>query len=120
MLTGDEGIHPLAEGNKLIIGKNVRQALQRDLVRDRLELAQCLAADALCRGIRRDKLRICLLQRFEALQERIEAILPCHLAVTYHLIYLTWQELETFGLTWEILEQANMTWEELERYGGEV
>ena len=59
-------------------------------------------------------------QRFEALQERIEAILPCHLAVTYHLIYLTWQELETFGLTWEILEQANMTWEELERYGGEV
>ena len=85
MLTGDEGIHPLAKSEKLIIGKNVRQALQRDLVRDRLKLAQRLAADALCRGIRRDKLGICLLQRFEALHELVIFIVG-YCGIVVHVI----------------------------------
>ena len=71
MRARNKSIHPLAEGEKLIIRKNVRQALQRHLVRDRLKLAQHRAADALRRGVGGDKLRMGFLQRLEALHEQV-------------------------------------------------
>ena len=58
--------------------------------------------------------------QFEALQARLEQILPCHLGIVYALVYLTWKELEDFGLTWERVESLSLTWDGLERYGGEV
>ncbi len=55
-------------------------------------------------------------ENMEALQERIEAILPCHLAVTYVYRFLTWAELESCFATWQALESAALTWDALERY----
>lgn len=53
---------------------------------------------------------------FDALRARIEAILPCHLAVEYHIIYITWQELESWFLSWSEVENENFSWSGLERY----
>ncbi len=57
--------------------------------------------------------------RFPELQARLEQILPCHLNVIYKLVYLTWQELEDYGLTWGMIEEKQLTWDGLERYDGE-
>ena len=53
---------------------------------------------------------------FPALQARIEAILPCHLAVEYLFRYLLWQELEANLPTWDALEAAAASWAALEGY----
>lgn len=50
------------------------------------------------------------------LQKRIGEILPCHLDVVYVLEYLTWQELEGYGLTWKVIEARRLTWTMLEAY----
>lgn len=55
-------------------------------------------------------------ERFAAIQSRIEQILPCHLAVSYVLQYLTWQLLEGYALTWNKIETAGLTWSGLECY----
>ena len=55
-------------------------------------------------------------ERFAEIQSRIEQILPCHLAVSYVLQYLTWQLLEGYGLTWQRIEAAGLTWSGLECY----
>lgn len=57
--------------------------------------------------------------RFEAIKARVELILPCHLAVEYALVYLTWEELEAMEWTWETIEEKELTWDGLERYSGE-
>ena len=58
--------------------------------------------------------------RFEALQQRLEQILPCHLGIVYALVYLTWQEAEDWAMTWQTIEDAGMTWRDLEKYSREV
>ena len=58
-------------------------------------------------------------ENYAALRTRIEAILPCHLAVVYRLIYLTWAELESWLPDWEVLAARCPTWNALERYAGE-
>ena len=58
-------------------------------------------------------------ENFEELRCRIEQILPCHLAVEYVFIYVTWAELELLFVNWNRLEAANLSWSALERCGGE-
>ena len=58
-------------------------------------------------------------ENFEELRRRIEQILPCHLAVEYVFIYVTWAELELLFVNWNRLEAANLSWSALERCGGE-
>jgi hypothetical protein len=55
---------------------------------------------------------------FDALKERIEALLPCHLDILYYIVYPTWSELEGWFPTWTDFESHGFTWDELERYGG--
>ena len=57
---------------------------------------------------------------FDALRWRIEQILPCHLAVNYVFIYVTWEELEAIFPTWAAAEAAVSNWREIERAGGEA
>jgi hypothetical protein len=59
---------------------------------------------------------------FDALKTRIQAILPCHLAVEYSIVYLTWAELETAFASWSALSAACGSWDALEKYApaGEV
>lgn len=57
---------------------------------------------------------------FAGLKSRIEQILPCHLDVVYLLKYLTWQELEGYGLTWQGIETRALTWTGLECYQEEA
>ena len=57
---------------------------------------------------------------FNALRWRIEQILPCHLAVNYVFIYVTWEELEALFASWEDAENAASNWREIERAGGEA
>jgi len=59
-------------------------------------------------------------ENFAALQRRIEQILPCHLAVVYAFVYLTWGELESLLDSWASLEAEIRDWNALERYGGEA
>lgn len=54
--------------------------------------------------------------QFEKLCTRIEEILPCHLAVNYVFVYLSWEELETWFLDWANLEETAENWGDLERY----
>jgi len=54
-------------------------------------------------------------ENLAALQRRIEQILPCHLAVAYAFVYLTWAELETAASSWAELESGADSWEALER-----
>lgn len=57
---------------------------------------------------------------FAALKARVEEILPCHLDVVYVLVYMTWQDMEDYGLTWQMIETKQLTWAMLELYNGEV
>lgn len=57
---------------------------------------------------------------YEAIQSRIEQILPCHLEVVYLLKYLTWMDLENYQMTWQEIENAAFTWDGLEIYSEEV
>jgi len=59
-------------------------------------------------------------ENFEELRQRIEQILPCHLAVEYGFIYVTWAELERIFASWTALETEKLSWTALERCGGEV
>ena len=53
---------------------------------------------------------------FQALKERIDSILPCHLAVDYFIIYITWSELESWFSSWADIESLDLSWDALERY----
>lgn len=57
---------------------------------------------------------------FELLKWRIEQILPCHLHVTYLLVYAKWAELEALLASWAAVEAAAENWRALERVGGET
>lgn len=57
---------------------------------------------------------------FAQICRRIEEIIPCHLDISYVLVYMTWQDLEDYGLTWEKIEDRELTWTELESYREEV
>ena len=54
---------------------------------------------------------------FEALRERIEQILPCHLALHYAFAFLLWTELEEIFSAWAELDAASLPWAELELLG---
>ena len=56
---------------------------------------------------------------FDALRERIEMILPCHLAIEYVFIFVIWSEMETLFPQWSGTEENAYSWRELERLGGE-
>ena len=47
----------------------------------------------------------------------IESLLPCHLDITYRIVYITWDEVEEEFSTWAELEAAELSWDEFERYG---
>lgn len=51
---------------------------------------------------------------FEAVQKRIETIVPCHLQIEYVYIYATWRELAAGLLSWKQLEEKVKNWRELE------
>lgn len=53
---------------------------------------------------------------FEKLKERIESILPCHLAVNYRFIYASWGELMAGLKTWAQVQQENDCWKAAEIY----
>ncbi len=55
----------------------------------------------------------------EALQARIAQIIPCHLAIEYVFIFVTWEELEALFGTWEEIEAAGGSWRVLQRAGGD-
>ncbi len=55
----------------------------------------------------------------DAICERIEEILPCHLAVEYRYVYATWLELEALFDVWSDVS-GQYLWQELERFGGEA
>lgn len=50
----------------------------------------------------------------EALKERIEMLLPCHLAVDYFYKWFNWLELESTFADWQALEMSGLSWAELE------
>ena len=51
------------------------------------------------------------------IEERVAAILPCHLACGFVFVFLTWAELESAFASWNALESAGLTWKGLESYG---
>jgi len=56
---------------------------------------------------------------FETLSRHIEEILPCHLAVEYFFLFVTWVQMETLFATWADTEADGLMWKEIERLGGE-
>ena len=50
----------------------------------------------------------------EELKERIEMLLPCHLAVDYFYKWFNWLELESTFADWQELEMSGLSWAELE------
>ncbi len=50
----------------------------------------------------------------EALKERIEVLLPCHLAVDYFYKWFDWIEMEIIFANWQALEDSGLSWAELE------
>ncbi|HPE16335.1 MAG TPA: DUF2313 domain-containing protein [Oscillospiraceae bacterium] len=54
-------------------------------------------------------------ENFAALQKRIEAILPAHVALRYVFRYITWAMLEAQFASWTALEAGAPSWEALER-----
>ena len=64
-------VHPVSEGEKLIIGENVCQAFQRHLVPHRLKLGKGLAAHPLGGRVGGDQLRVQGFQGFEPLHEHV-------------------------------------------------
>ena len=54
-------------------------------------------------------------EEFEALQTGVEAILPCHLHVSYQFQSLTWSELEQKFGTWTMLQTVAADWQTLEK-----
>lgn len=50
----------------------------------------------------------------DELKERVESILPCHLAVEYVYLYADWQGIMELAGTWAELEAKCGSWKELE------
>lgn len=50
----------------------------------------------------------------DELKERVESILPCHLAVEYVYLYAKWQEIMEIAGTWAEIEALCSSWKELE------
>lgn len=50
----------------------------------------------------------------EALKERVESILPCHLAIEYVYLYSDWGRIMEAAGTWQQIEALCPTWKELE------
>lgn len=57
-------------------------------------------------------------ENFSELQERLEQILPCHLAAEYVFAFCTWLELEDLFESWQVLNRSSISWEELQQLGG--
>lgn len=57
-----------------------------------------------------------ILEDFDKLKQRIEQILPCHLAIEYRFIFVTWEELMAGIPSWGVLENLCKTWRELEAF----
>ncbi|MCM1149906.1 MAG: DUF2313 domain-containing protein [Butyricicoccus sp.] len=53
---------------------------------------------------------------FDAVRERIEQILPCHLGVEYVFVRAVWREVEEWFESWQELEARCPSWDGLERY----
>lgn len=53
-------------------------------------------------------------EQFEALREIVLEILPCHLAVNFCFLYLTFRVCEERGLTFRSMEERGDTWLDLE------
>ena len=56
-------------------------------------------------------------EAFDALRERIEQILPCHLGLSYVFAFLLWTELEALFSAWSTADAAALPWAELELLG---
>ena len=56
---------------------------------------------------------------FDALRQRIEQIIPCHLAIDYLFILALWQELEALISAWSEIEADGLVWRQVESLGGE-
>lgn len=56
----------------------------------------------------------------EQVKQRIEQIIPCHLAIIYETAYATWRQLEHENLTWNKIEFEDLTWHGLQTYDVEV
>lgn len=54
------------------------------------------------------------------IEERIEQIIPCHLAIIYEKYFATWRQLEHENMTWRRLEFEELTWLSLQMYDVEV
>lgn len=54
---------------------------------------------------------------YENLQAAIEEIKPAHLAVSYVIRYLLWDELDAEGFTWNQLDALAMAWDNFEQGG---
>ena len=52
----------------------------------------------------------------EQIQQRIEQILPCHLAVRYCYTYCVWRELMQYLGSWRRLMDQCVSWRQLETY----
>ena len=50
------------------------------------------------------------------LDERIRAILPCHIDIEYRYTYITWRDVEKYFSTWAELEAKGLSWKEFEIY----
>ena len=50
----------------------------------------------------------------EQLKSRIMQIIPCHLAVVYHFIYSSWQEIMALASTWSEVQSLCECWKQLE------
>lgn len=49
-------------------------------------------------------------------KQRVEQMIPCHLAIVYETAYATWRELEHENFTWNRIEYEDLTWHELQTY----
>lgn len=52
---------------------------------------------------------------FSEVENIILDILPCHLEVLFHFLFIRWQDLEAQFPTWKALEAKGLTWKTLER-----
>ena len=52
----------------------------------------------------------------DALKERVEQIIPCHLDVICEVVYITWKRLNRESFSWQEFEYEEFTWTRLQLY----
>lgn len=55
-------------------------------------------------------------QNIDDTEQALRDIIPAHMAIEFKFTYMTWDDLNGYGLTWGGVNNLGLTWEEFERY----